>query len=331
MSAPHEVAAGRAIQEVPPWLGRLLVCPACRAPLHWSDEAVCVDRGCRYPVVEGIPVLAPHERTGIDPTSGRDARHKAGQAAHFDHAVAPEFEVERPHGAPALYRFLLGQKLRRSVRALRSFLPGATVLVVCGGSGMEAEFLARLGARVICSDISLGAARRAVERAGRHTVPMTVLVADVERLPFLDQSIDLVYVHDGLHHLREPTRGLREMARVAARGLSVNEPARAAITGLAVRAGWARAHEEAGNPVVRLAGAEVTALLTACGFTTAHAERYAMHYRHEPGHLCALLSRRGWLPAAVAAWWLLNALGGRFGNKLTVQAVRRHGLSLGTC
>jgi ubiquinone/menaquinone biosynthesis C-methylase UbiE len=252
-----------------------------------------------------------------------DARHKVGQATHFDHAVAPEFEVERPHGAPALYRFLIGQKLRRSVRALRAFVPGATALVVCGGSGMEAEFLARLGAQVICSDLSPGAARRAAERARRHGVSMTVLVADVERLPFADRSVDLVYVHDGLHHVAEPLRGLREMARVAGRAVSVNEPARAAVTRLAVRLGWARMQEEAGNPVMRLARAEVATLLAGCGFAVAHAERYVMSYRHEPGRLCALLSRRGWLPAAVSAWWLLNALIGRFGNKLTVQAVRR--------
>jgi ubiquinone/menaquinone biosynthesis C-methylase UbiE len=40
-------------------------------------------------------------------------------------------------------------------------------------------------------------------------------VADAERLPFPDRSIDVVYVHDGLHHLARPEAGLAEMTRVA--------------------------------------------------------------------------------------------------------------------
>lgn len=299
---------------VPDWLRQLLVCPVCRVPLRWSDEAGCSVCGRHYPVVDGIPVLLTEDARGDG--------HKAGQAAHFDHAVAHEFEVERPRGTPALYRFLIEEKLRRSVRSLRLLLPGATVLVVCGGSGMEAEFLARQGARVICSDISLGAAGRAAERARRHGVSFTVLVADVERLPFADRGVDLAYVHDGLHHLPDPTRGLREMTRVARWALSVNEPARAAFTRLAVRLGWALAREEAGNPVMRLSRAEVVALLRERGFAVVRAERYAMHYQHEPSRLCAILSRRGWLVLTVGSWRLMNALVGRFGNKLAVQAVR---------
>lgn len=299
---------------VPAWLRRLLVCPACHASLRWADEPACSGCGCRYPVVDGIPVLLAED--------ARDDGHKARQSTHFDHAVAHEFEVERPRGAPALYRFLIEEKLRRSVCALRPLLPGATALVVCGGSGMEGEFLARLGARVICSDLSLGAARRAAERARRRGVPFAVLVADVERLPFADRGVDLVYVHDGLHHLPDPARGLHEMARVAGQAVSVNEPARAALTWLAVRLGWALAREAAGNPVMRLARTEVTTLLMGHGFAVVHAERYAMHYRHEPGRLCAILSRRGWLTPTIGSWRLMNALLGRFGNKLTVQAVR---------
>ncbi len=302
---------------VPAWLTRLLVCPACRAALHWSCEAVCAGCARRYPVVDGIPVLL------VDVDDERHDGPKAGQAAHFDHAVAREFEVERPHGAPALYRFLIAQKLHRSVRGLRPLLPGATVLVVCGGSGMEAEFLARLGARVICSDLSLGAAQRAAERARRHGVPFAVLVADAERLPFADRSVDVAYVHDGLHHLVDPLRGLREMARVAGQALSVNEPARAAVTHLAVRLGWAMAREPAGNAVTRLRPAQVRRALRARGYVPVHSERYAMLYRHEPGRLCRFLSGRAWFPLAALAWMAANSLIGRIGNKLTVQAVRR--------
>ena len=47
-----------------------------------------------------------------------------------------------------------------------------------------------------------------------------------------------------------------------------------------------------------------------------------MYYRHEPGALFAALSRPGLFPATRSGWRLANAAIGRWGNKLTVQAVR---------
>jgi hypothetical protein len=58
------------------------------------------------------------------------------------------------------------------------------------------------------------------------------------------------------------------------------------------------------------------------GFRVVHAERYAMYYRHQPGHLSVALSSRPVLPVAAAAIRLANRVIGRAGNKLTVQAVR---------
>src|SRR5439155_661416 len=87
------------------------------------------------------------------------------------------------------------------------------------------------------------------------------------------RTVPLVYVHAGLHHLEEPGAGLAEMARVAARAVSVTEPARAAVTALAVRLGLALAREEAGNRVARLLPAEVAAELRARGFRVVHADR----------------------------------------------------------
>ena len=96
------------------------------------------------------------------------------------------------------------EKFRRSVKGVEDRLPGATLLTVCGGSGMDAEFLAQQGAVVIASDLSLGAAQRAVERGRRAGLPIEAVVADAEHLPFADRSVDIVYVHDGLHHLSDP-------------------------------------------------------------------------------------------------------------------------------
>ncbi len=282
--------------------------------------------------MDSIPVLLPNpalaEHDEIDHlhinhdrgTTGGE--HKAGQAEYFDRAVAEEFEITRPHGTPRLYSFLLHEKFRRATAPIRPHLIGASALTVCGGSGMDAEFLARAGARVVASDISLGAARRTRERARRYGLDITPVVADVERLPFADGSFDVVLVHDGLHHLERPQVGLVEMARVARRWVSVTEPAQAAATSVAVCAGVALEREEAGNRVARLTPAEVVEVLRATGFRPIVAKRYAMYYRHEPGAVSRALSQRGVFPLVRAGWRMANAVVGRFGNKLVVVAER---------
>jgi ubiquinone/menaquinone biosynthesis C-methylase UbiE/uncharacterized protein YbaR (Trm112 family) len=291
------------------------ICPACRAWLQWEEDRVrCPFCRSIYECAEGIPVLVP---------LAADDGHKRQQAQFFDEADA-EYEISRPHGTSAFYGWLLEEKFRRSVASLRRVLPGATVLTVCGGSGMDAEMLARAGATVVCSDLSLGAARRTLQRSRRYEVQIQPVVADAERLPFGDRSFDLVYVHDGLHHLADPLAGLGEMVRVAKRAISVNEPARAAATRLAIHFGISEVEEEAGNYIERLRLDEVAGMLERSGFDVLEARRYAMFYRHEPGPASSLLSREPLFFGARAALLAFNRVAGRIGNKLTVQAVRRN-------
>lgn len=292
---------------------RLVVCPKCHGQLTRADRDLTCNYCPRtYQIVDGVPALV------VDPGKGAAQR----QASFFDEVDNAEFEIERPQGAPWLYHWYFEEKFRRSVSALRSVLRGATALTVCGGSGMDAEFLARAGCRVVMSDVSMGACRRAVERACRRDVPLTVVAANAERLPFADRSIDLVYVHDGLHHLEQPFVGLAEMARVARFAISITEPAKAAVTALAVRLGLALEVEDAGNRVARLAPAEIESSLAEAGFKMVSSQRYAMYYKHEPGRAIEMLSKQGIRSVVTSSMHLFNTLAGGVGNKLTVQAVR---------
>jgi glycosyltransferase involved in cell wall biosynthesis/SAM-dependent methyltransferase len=275
--------------------------------------------------VDGIGVFLddPEQATHDELDHDHGHTQKDAQARHFDRPGEETFEIDRPHGTPRLYRFLLGEKFRRSVGPIRRHLADASALTVCGGSGMDAEFLARTGAAVTTSDLSLGAATRAKARSDRYGVEIRSIVADVEHLPYADRSVDLVAVHDGLHHLTDPFVGLAEMARVARRWVVVSEPARSSITRLAIRLGLALETEEAGNRVVRMAPSEVAAFLEARGFLILRAERYAMYYPHHPGVVFRLLSRRFVFPILHVGWRLANALVGRWGNKMVVVAARR--------
>jgi SAM-dependent methyltransferase len=255
----------------------------------------------------------------LEHTASRGSKHH--QAAFFDQRDE-DFEISRPHDTPALYKWLLDEKFRRGTEAIRHALATSNALVVCGGSGMDAEYLARAGAHVINSDISIGAALRSQTRARRYDLPIEVLVADVEQLPFRDQEFGLVYVHDGLHHLDNPLAGLLEMTRVTNEFLSVNEPSSALVTRFAVALGLALDKEESGNLVARLDLDELRAQLEAQGFQIAGGHRYAMYYKHHPGRLMAALSRPPVLGFAKWIVQLVDASVGRIGNKLTVQAVR---------
>jgi SAM-dependent methyltransferase len=295
-------------------LRRLVVCPRCHGDLAWKEsELECLACSTLYASVDGIPVLRSAD-------SGANDAHKEQQASFFDSAD-PEFEITRPHGTPWLYRWLLGEKFRHSLKALPD--TPATAVTICGGSGMDAEFLARTGATVVSTDISLGAAQRARERAARYGLTLLPVVADAEALPLADASVDLAYVHDGLHHLESPLAGLTEMARVARKAVSVNEPARAGATRFAIRLGLSVETEEAGNRVERVEPAAIVETLDQLGFAVVHCERYAMVYRHEPGRAARLLSLPPLRRPTRVALGLFNRFLGQVGNKLTVQAVRR--------
>jgi ubiquinone/menaquinone biosynthesis C-methylase UbiE len=290
----------------------LAVCPLCHAAIERGAERwSCTGCAAEFPLEEGIRVLV---RGGDD--------YKRRQANFFDEEVDDAYEIMRPRGTPALHEWLLREKFRRSIRAVSKELDGASVLTVCGGSGLDAEFLTATGARVLCTDISAGAAKRAAARATRFGLDFEVAVADAEALPFPDNTFDFAYVHDGLHHLEWPLKGVAEMARVSKRGVCITEPARAAITRLSVRFGVSTDEEDAGNTVARISAREVREVLTAAGFRAEATARYLMYYGHEPGLPSRVLSRPVSTAIAKTAFRAGNALLGRLGNKLTIQAVR---------
>ena len=315
------------------WLLDVLACPVdpqhplllretwegkpCQEGTLWCDACELT-----FPIRGGIPILLP---PGVDSSHGCDQldhthEHKRQQANYFDHEVAVEFEIVRPDGAPLAYRWLMGEKFRRSTELLPS-LRGATVVDACCGSGMNAEFLAREGAKVIALDISEGCAIRAQERARRRGLSYLVVVGDVEHLPVRTGSVDVTYVHDGLHHLTEPMLGVRELARVARGAVSINEPAHALGTQIAVHLGISTNRETAGNRVARLCAEDVCKELRSAGFEPQR-RRYLMYYKHEPGRVMRLLSRPGVHHLYRRMVGLSNFAIGRWGNKLQVTAVR---------
>jgi SAM-dependent methyltransferase len=298
---------------LPVFLERL-ACPACGSDLEDTAHSVsCGGCGARFPISDDIPLLA------LDSVD-RDTR---AQIAFYDEHTNEAHETIRPWDRPRFHAWLIEEKFRLAIEPVSRLLgEKTTALVVCGGAGLDAEFLSRFGADVATSDISVGASRRALERARRRGIKYLAIVADAERLPFRDRSMDLVFVHDGLHHLPNPEAGVLEMLRVARHAVAITEPTPSRATKIAIRAGIAEHVEEAGNPVRRLPLNDLRKLTDAAGFEILRATRYAMFYRDGTGIVTRTLSVRGVFPLAQALTRTAMHLSAPIGNKLVFVAAR---------
>ena len=230
-------------------------------------------------------------------------------------------EIERPRHYPRPVRFLIKEKLRRAL-ALLERVTSTDALCVCGGSGMDAEWLARLGIHPTILDVSPDALARARVRARRHGFEVTLVRGDAARLPFGDRSFGMALVHDGLHHLGAPYRALDEMARVARHELVVMEPARAALTRIAVAVGLAAEVEPAGNVVRRLSAACCRARIRARGWRHVRSARDLVYYQRWMFGIYRLANHNRGFAAFVLLYRLLNLAVGRWGNSLKVVARR---------
>lgn len=234
-----------------------------------------------------------------------------------------EVEITRPRCYPLPVRFLMGFKLRSALELLHGKIDGAWVLVDCCGSGMDAEFLALQGMRVVGLDNSFEALQRAKERARRYGVSYQLVAGDAENLPFRDSAFELAFVHDGLHHLSDAYQGVREMMRVASKAVVLAEPADAPLTRLAVKLGISGNYEDAGNFVYRLHPRKLAQVFASCGAKRWAFKQHLIYYQpwtfkiyklFEPKPLCWLFK---------VGFYLSNLLLGRWGNSLKAVAWRK--------
>ncbi len=130
-----------------------------------------------------------------------------------------------------------GQTGREQVLGkLRKALGGALPvfdrsLEIGAGTGYFSLHLLMSGVvgRATCTDISPGMVAALEQNAERLDLEVEALVADAERLPFEDDSFDLVVGHAVLHHLPDLTQAFAELFRVLKPGGTIvfaGEPSR---------------------------------------------------------------------------------------------------------
>jgi ubiquinone/menaquinone biosynthesis C-methylase UbiE len=119
---------------------------------------------------------------------------------------------------PLLFRGQL-RALRRRTLDLARLQPGERALDVgCGTGTLALEAARRIGStgRVCGIDPGSQQIARARAKAARRHAPVEFQVGVIERLPFADQSFDVVFSTLMMHHLPAPLKrqGLAEIARV---------------------------------------------------------------------------------------------------------------------
>jgi SAM-dependent methyltransferase len=244
------------------------------------------------------------------------------QREYFDDGLEPEFEIERPESGGLFYTYLIETKFRRAFRA--QTIPGSgPILDACCGSGILSEYLARLIPGVVVGfDFSIGALRRARERARRHGYKFFGVVGDASAPPFRPKAFSLVAVHDALHHLDDPLDVVGRLAHLTSGTLVVIEPCEGWLTRVAVAVRFSTAVEEAGNAVRRFKPRELVDVTRQAGFSKIAVDRYVMYYPHRPGPLFRFFDRQPLLALGRAVTQLGIVIGSFAGNKLQLVALR---------
>jgi ubiquinone/menaquinone biosynthesis C-methylase UbiE len=153
----------------------------------------------------------------------RDAntRYHDVAAGHYDTKWGIDFGELGREQVVAKVRKALGREPQRFDRTLE----------IGAGTGYFTLNLLRAGliGQATCTDISPGMLETLQENARRIGVEVHTQAADAERLPFAEDSFDLVLGHAVLHHIPDLPRAFAEFARVLAPGgtvLFAGEPSR---------------------------------------------------------------------------------------------------------
>ena len=170
------------------------------------------------------------------------------------------------------------RKFERISAALRAHLPCASLLDAGCGDGRYFHVIASEppSERLAGCDISERILATARETAAQVGLAPELVRANVESLPFADESFDLVLCTQVLEHLLSPADGVRDLARVLRPGGT-----------LLLSADHAR------NAVTRALFAPRLAVLGLLGMQNRHAPVLFPEHRFEVGELERLLADAG--------------------------------------
>lgn len=94
---------------------------------------------------------------------------------------------------------------------------GKRILDLGCGAGENSVYFSRKGAECVASDISIGMVKTALRLAEKYSVEVEGKVINAMAIDFPDNSFDIIYAANILHHV-DPKKALQEMHRVVKPG-----------------------------------------------------------------------------------------------------------------
>ncbi len=141
-----------------------------------------------------------------------DEQEKAKHVRSVFDSVAPKYDVMNDLMSAGLHRVW-----KRYTITLANPQPGHQVLDIAGGTGdLSRAFAQRVGptGRVVHTDINEAMLREGRNRLLDEGLVLPTMVCDAEKLPFADNSFDIVSVAFGLRNMTHKDQALGEMRRV---------------------------------------------------------------------------------------------------------------------
>lgn len=196
----------------------LLACPSCRAALAIGHDAVrCAGCGARYPVQEGVPLLAIRgtSETWGEPQQAEQSATYQSEYQRVENAATYNLEYRRQMLKRSSTRreySLIGEHMRRVGRS-RVMLD-----LPCGGGRLTPAF-ADFADLIIEADIALGQVLYGRTESAVIT-PRVWLTASAFHIPLRDDAVEGTICVRLSHHLptaAERERLLAELLRVSQR------------------------------------------------------------------------------------------------------------------
>jgi ubiquinone/menaquinone biosynthesis C-methylase UbiE len=193
----------------------LLCDPSTRAPLELRGQTLIFGTSS-YRIEEGIPVFAP----------APEAANRKYQRLYD--RLAPLYDF-----AEHTYQYIVRRDIREFLAAELELRPRMRILEVSIGTGANLRLLPT-DAEIHGLDLSMGMLRACRRNLRRHHREATIYQGEAERLPFRDNSFDLVFHVGGINFFSDRRKALEEMLRVARPGtkLIVSDETERVVAGI---------------------------------------------------------------------------------------------------
>ena len=189
----------------------ILCCPVCKGDLVLEVEEgneneivkgtlYCGKCNVLYPIENGIPNLLPQDKP----------KNSGGIMVEFT-----DKDIKQ------IYRGERGVGMNKSLFTDHHFMEtpsGLRTLEVGFGQGELVRYLMEHGNRVYGVDVGLASTEGAIQDGFIDKACLLYMDASTERLPFIDNFFDMVFILETIEHLASPIHALYEIKRVLKHG-----------------------------------------------------------------------------------------------------------------